>query len=71
MIDHLNNPTFTLFRSIHRGDLVTQGKSDLCSASFIHDAFKNWNNASKSIKDCKSILSAKKEIKKFVKSIPL
>ena len=60
-----------LTRSIIRGDLLMQGKNELCNASFIQDASKNWNTASQLIKDCNSIYKAKKEIKKFVLTIPM
>ena len=60
-----------LTRSIIRGDLLMQCKSELCNASFIQDASKNWNSASQLIKDCNSIYKAKKEIKKLVLTIPL
>ena len=58
-------------RSNLRGDLLLQGKSDLCNASFIFDAFKNWNLAPTSIKESKTLHKAKKEIKKFVFTLPL
>ena len=50
---------------------VIDGKSELCSSSFTQDAFKNWNNAPNVIKECNSIDSAKKEIKKLVLTFPL
>ena len=52
-------------RSNLRGDLLLQGKSDLCNASFILDAFKNWNLAPIAIKESKTLYKAKKEIKNF------
>ena len=54
-----------------RGDIVLQGKSDLCNASFILDASKNWNLAPQAIKNSSSISMAKKEIKKFVITLPI
>ena len=39
--------------------------------TFIGDATRLWNRAPGAIKDTKSISSAKKEIKKFCKSLPL
>ena len=66
----LNEET-RLTRAIIRGDLLLQGKSELCNASFILDASKNWNHAPHAIKNCISIGVAKKEIKKFVTTLPL
>ena len=60
-----------LTRSTVRGDIVLQGKSDLCNASFILDASKNWNLAPQAIKNSPSISMAKKEIKKFVITLPI
>ena len=54
-----------LTRSTARGDLVLLGKTELCNASFIMDASKNWNIAPLSIKN------SKKEIKKFVLKLPI
>ena len=58
-------------RSNTRGDLVIHGKSENCNSAFINDASKLWNKAPMIIKDCKTINSAKREIKKFVTSLPL
>ena len=58
-------------RSTIRGDIVIQGKSELCNASFIQDAAKNWNLALLSIKNTTSMSIAKKEIRKFVLNLPI
>ena len=60
-----------LTRSTARGDILLQGKSDLCNSSFIFDASKIWNSAPCSIKNSKTIYKAKKEIKKYVCTLPL
>ena len=60
-----------LTRSTIRGDLVLQGKNELCNSSFILDASKNWNSAPNTIKESNSICKAKTEIKKFVFTLPL
>ena len=57
-------------RSNTRGDLVVQGKSEIYRSAFINDASKLWNNAPKTIKDCRTILSAKREIKKYITTLP-
>ena len=58
-------------RSTIGGDLVLQGKNELCNSSFILAASKNWNSAPNTIKECTSIYKAKSEIKKFVFTLPL
>ena len=60
-----------LTRSTARGDILLQGKSDLCNSSFIFDASKIWNSAPCLIKNSKTIYKAKKEIKKYVCTLPL
>ena len=57
-------------RSNYRGDIVLQGKNDLCHTSFLYDASKNWNNAPNVIKESTSLYKAKKEIKKHVSTLP-
>ena len=58
-------------RASARGDLVIECKSDLSKAAFINDAAKIWNNSPMHIKECKSLYSAKIELKKYVLSLPL
>ena len=40
-------------------------------ASFYSDSTRLWNNAPDSMKNCKSLICAKKEIKKFVFTLPI
>ena len=49
-------------RAATHGDLVLQGKNELCTTSFIQDSARIWNNAPNDIKDCNSIYKAKKNI---------
>ena len=58
-------------RSASNGNLVEQGNSKLAKQTFINDSARVWNRAPLSIKLCPSIYSAKKEIKKFVKTLPV
>ena len=58
-------------RSIIIGDLVSHGNSEISKSAFINDAAKMWNTVPTKIKECKTIHSAKKEIKKFVTWLPL
>ena len=66
----LNSVTMST-RAATRGDLVLQGKNELCTTSFLQDSARIWNNAPNDIKDCNSIYKAKKNIKKFVHTLPL
>ena len=47
------------------GKLVEKGKSTLSQATFLNDASKIWNSALDVIKNCQTIWTAKKEIKKI------
>ena len=60
-----------LSRAASRGDLLVKGKTELRQSTFINDASKIWNNAPLTIKQSKTISSAKIEIKKFVKTLPI
>ena len=60
-----------LTRSIIRGDIVIQGKNEMCQTTFLHDASKIWNNAPQNIKKCTSIYKAKKAIKQFATTLPI
>ena len=66
----LNSVTMST-RAATRGDLVLQGKNELCTTSFLQDSARIWNNAPNDIKDCNSIYKAKKNIKKLVHTLPL
>ena len=39
--------------------------------TFINDGIKAWNKAPDAIKNCNSLFSAKREIKKFVKTLQI
>ena len=58
-------------RSISNGDLIEEGISALARCSYQNDSSRLWNRAPLSINSCKSLYSAKKEIKKFVTSLPI
>ena len=45
--------------------------SDRLKSTYINDGAKAWNLTPQVIKDCKSLYMAKKEIKKFVKTLPV
>ena len=58
-------------RSITNEILPDQSFSELSKNTFINDGIKAWNKAPVTIKSCKTHVSAKAEIKKFVKTIPI
>ena len=58
-------------RSMATGKLNEMSGSDKLKSTHINDGAKAWNMALRTIKNCKSIYSAKKEINKFVKTLPV
>ena len=58
-------------RSAFKGNLVETGASKKAQKTFINDSTRVWNGAPQSIKNCKSLYTAKKEIKIFIKSLPI
>ena len=58
-------------RAVSSGNLVEKGVSITSKNTFYNDAIKAWNLAPVSIKQCKTLWSAKNEIKKFVKTLPI
>ena len=53
------------------GKLTEIRGSDALKSTFINDGIKAWNLAPDAIKNCNSLFSAKKEIKKFVMTLPV
>ena len=68
-----NNEEFSArnLRSADKSLLKTVGRSKIAESTFINDAAKIWNEAPLEIKNCKSLFTAKKEIKKYIKTLPL
>ena len=64
-------PNIRSMRSISNEMLPVQSFSELSKNTFINDGIKAWNLAPAKIKDCLTYASAKNEIKKFVKTIPI
>ena len=58
-------------RSVQKELLTEPGSSMKTKATFISDAARVWNRAPDSIKNCKSFYSAKVEIKKFIRTLPI
>ena len=58
-------------RSKFDGKLIKSGFSNLAKDSFLSDAIRLWNKAPDAITKCSLIYSVKKEIKVFVKTLPI
>ena len=58
-------------RAVTSGNLVEDGTTSLAQNTFYNDATKAWNLAPLDVKTCKTIWSAKKDIKKFMKTLPV
>ena len=58
-------------RGVTFGKLIEEGSSKLTINSFVGDAIRLWNNAPEEIKKTKSVYSAKLEINKFVRTLPI
>ena len=64
-------PDTRAMRSISNEVLTVLSFSKLPKQTFINDGIKAWNNALLCIKSCITYASAKVQIKKFVKTIPI
>ena len=60
-----------LTRAVKNGFLVESGKKELTQNTCISDAIKLWNNAPREVQEANSLLSAKRLIKSFVKTLPI
>ena len=58
-------------KSSDKPELLIKGKSKIQSQTFVNDAALLWNRAPKSIKECKTLAAAKKQIKIFINTLPL
>ena len=61
----------TTTRACTNGKLIEPGKKPVTLKGFTSDATRLWNSAPSDITLCNSISSAKKAIKKFVKTLPI
>jgi hypothetical protein len=66
-----NSENNRLTRSTNSGNLPENGRSNVVQKSFVGDATRCWNTAPANIKMCKSLVTVKKEIKKYVRTIPI
>ena len=58
-------------RSVTNGDVIEAGSSALAKCICLNNASKLWNRAPLSIRSCESLFSVKREIEKFVRSLPV
>ena len=58
-------------RSSNVKTLLEKKHSRFEDSTFMNDASRVWNLAPQAIRECISLFSAKKEIKKFIKTLPL
>ena len=58
-------------KSFNKPDLLVNGKSCSQSDAFINDAAKLWNDAPSVIKSCMTLHQAKKQIKIYIKTLPI
>ena len=58
-------------RSGTQGKLKETGISKVTQNTFIKDCKKMWNNAPAAIRMCETLYSAKKEMKKYVNTLPI
>ena len=69
----INAPSEVTRESRARSNLTLPemyGSNNLKS-SFINDGVKAWKKSPQSVKLCKSLVSAKKAVKSFVKTLPI
>ena len=71
LVKRESGPDVRSMRSISNEMLPVKSFTELSKSTFINDGIKACNLASMSIKECKTFVSAKNEIKKFVKIIPI
>ena len=58
-------------RAISQSTLIESGKSDITQNACVNDATRLWNQAPKTVTEANSIFEAKKQIKLFVKTLPI
>ena len=58
-------------KTSNKPDLISSGKTNMQDSTFINDAARLWNVAPAAIKNCKTLFAAKKQIKIFVRTLPI
>ena len=67
----ISGPDVRSMRSISNEVLPVKSFTERSKNTFINDGIKAWNLAPSIIKECNSFSSAKNEIKKFVRTLPI
>ena len=65
------NKSYKITRSQGSHHLVQHVMNELSSRTFFNDETRVWNQAPKVVKMAETIYSAKQEIKKFVRMLPI
>ena len=65
-----NNESAMISRSKIEGELLIKHGSDNLKSTYKNDGIKAWNSAPDSVKNCKSLFTAKKLIRAFALSLP-
>ena len=65
------NPNERSSRSVSQGKLKLTAITNVTQNTYINDCKKMWNEAPLAIKNCKSLFTAKKAIKKYVNTLPV
>ena len=58
-------------KASNKPDLITTGTSNIQAQTFFNDAAKVWNDAPKILKECATLVSAKKQIKIYIRTLPI
>ena len=66
-----SGPEIRAMRSVSNDVLSVLSFPDLSKRTFINDGIKAWSSASLKVKTCQTYTTAKNEIKKFVKTLPI
>ena len=57
--------------AVSQGTLIESGKTDITQNTCVNDAIRLWNHTPKTVTESNSIYEAKKQIKSFVKTLPI
>ena len=58
-------------KSTNKPDLVIKGKTAIQDSTFFNDAVRVWNMAPVEIKNCRTLHTMKKQIKTFIRTLPI
>ena len=58
-------------KSSNKPELVITGRSAIQDSTFINDATRVWNKAPSAVRDCKTLYTVKKQIKIYIRTLPI